>query len=90
MLVQLFQIEILKYPRVLLRLKVARDPGQRAKIAVKSKDARMIRLSMLVQVKSSRNNPMSLMKRVDIVLWDDNPAQLVINAMAPAEVEFNY
>ncbi|MFQ3210642.1 MAG: N utilization substance protein A, partial [Oceanospirillaceae bacterium] len=67
----------------------ARDPGSRAKIAVKTNDGRIDPIGACVGMRGSRvqavtgelNN-----ERVDIVLWDDNPAQLVINAMAPAEV----
>ena len=68
----------------------ARDPGQRAKIAVKSKDARIDPVGACVGMRGARVQAVSGElddERVDIVLWDDNPAQLVINAMAPAEVE---
>ena len=68
----------------------ARDPGQRAKIAVKSKDARIDPVGACVGMRGSRVQAVSNEldeERVDIILWDDNPAQLVINAMAPAEVE---
>jgi N utilization substance protein A len=67
----------------------ARDPGARAKIAVQSKDARIDPVGACVGMRGSRvqavSNELSG-ERVDIILWDDNPAQFVINAMAPAEV----
>ena len=68
----------------------ARDPGSRAKIAVKTNDQRMDPVGACVGMRGSRVQAVSdelANERVDIILWDDNPAQLVINAMAPAEVE---
>ena len=91
MLVQLFQIEVPEISEGVIEIKsAARDPGQRAKIAVKSKDARIDPVGACVGMRGSRVQAVSNEldeERVDIVLWDDNPAQLVINAMAPAEVE---
>ena len=91
MLVQLFQIEVPEISEGIIEIKsAARDPGQRAKIAVKSKDARIDPVGACVGMRGSRVQAVSNEldeERVDIVLWDDNPAQLVINAMAPAEVE---
>jgi N utilization substance protein A len=68
---------------------VARDPGSRAKIAVKTNDGRIDPVGACVGMRGSRVQAVTselANERVDIVLWDDNPAQLVINAMAPAEV----
>ena len=71
----------------------ARDPGSRAKIAVKTNDQRIDPVGACVGMRGSRVQAVSNEldnERVDIVLWDDNPAQLVINGMAPAEVESMY
>ena len=91
MLVQLFQIEVPEISEGIIEIKgAARDPGQRAKIAVKSKDARIDPVGACVGMRGARVQAASNDlddERVDIILWDDNPAQLVINAMAPAEVE---
>jgi N utilization substance protein A len=67
----------------------ARDPGARAKIAVKANDPRIDPIGACVGMRGSRVQAVSNElggERVDIILWDDNPAQFVINAMAPAEV----
>ena len=91
MLVQLFQIEVPEISEGIIEIKgAARDPGQRAKIAVKSKDARIDPVGACVGMRGARVQAVSNDlddERIDIILWDDNPAQLVINAMAPAEVE---
>ena len=91
MLIQLFQIEVPEIAEGIIEIKAAaRDPGLRAKIAVKSKDARIDPVGACVGMRGARVQAVSNDlddERVDIVLWDDNPAQLVINAMAPAEVE---
>ncbi|MAH73882.1 MAG: transcription termination/antitermination protein NusA [Cellvibrionales bacterium TMED49] len=90
MLIQLFRIEVPEIAEGVIEIKgAARDPGQRAKIAVKSKDARIDPVGACVGMRGARVQAVSNDlddERVDIVLWDDNPAQLVINAMAPAEV----
>jgi N utilization substance protein A len=68
----------------------ARDPGSRAKIAVKTNDGRMDPVGACVGMRGARVQAVSgelNNERVDIILWDENPAQLVINAMAPADVE---
>ena len=67
----------------------ARDPGSRAKIAVKTNDGRIDPIGACVGMRGARVQAVSGElggERIDIVLWDDNPVQLVINAMAPAEV----
>jgi len=67
----------------------ARDPGLRAKIAVKSNDSRIDPVGACVGMRGSRVQAVSnelAGERVDIILWDENPAQFVINAMSPADV----
>lgn len=90
MLVELFKIEVPEIAEELIDLKgAARDPGSRAKIAVKSNDQRIDPVGACVGMRGSRVQAVSGelgSERIDIVLWDDNPAQFVINAMAPAEV----
>ena len=89
-LVELFKLEVPEIGQGMIEIKgAARDPGARAKIAVQSKDARIDPVGACVGMRGSRvqavSNELSG-ERVDIILWDDNPAQFVINAMAPAEV----
>ena len=90
MLVELFKIEVPEIGEELIEIKAAaRDPGARAKIAVKTNDGRIDPIGACVGMRGSRVQAVSGElggERIDIVLWDDNPAQLVINAMAPAEV----
>lgn len=91
MLVQLFKIEVPEINEGVIAIRAcARDPGSRAKIAVKSNDGRIDPIGACVGMRGSRVQAVSAElggERIDIVLWDDNPAQLVINAMAPAEVQ---
>lgn len=90
MLVELFKIEVPEIGEELIEIKAAaRDPGSRAKIAVKTNDGRIDPIGACVGMRGSRVQAVSTElggERIDIVLWDDNPAQLVINAMAPADV----
>jgi len=90
MLVELFKIEVPEIGEELIEIKsAARDPGSRAKIAVKTNDGRIDPIGACVGMRGARVQAVSSElcgERIDIVLWDDNPAQLVINAMAPAEV----
>lgn len=90
MLVELFKIEVPEIGEELIEIKAAaRDPGSRAKIAVKTNDGRIDPIGACVGMRGSRVQAVSGElggERIDIVLWDDNPAQLVINGMAPAEV----
>lgn len=90
MLVELFRIEVPEIGEEVIEIKAAaRDPGSRAKIAVKTNDKRIDPVGACVGMRGSRVQAVSSElggERVDIVLWDDNPAQLVINALAPAEV----
>ncbi len=91
MLIELFKIEVPEISEEVIALKAAaRDPGSRAKIAVSTNDGRMDPVGACVGMRGSRVQAVSNElgnERIDIILWDDNPAQLVINAMAPAEIE---
>lgn len=90
MLIELFKIEVPEIGEELIDIKAAaRDPGSRAKIAVKTNDGRIDPIGACVGMRGARVQAVSSElggERIDIVLWDDNPAQLVINSMAPAEV----
>ena len=86
----LFGLEVPEVAEEVIEIKAAaRDPGLRAKIAVKTNDKRIDPIGACVGMRGSRVQAISNElrgERVDIVLWDDNPAQLVINAISPAEV----
>lgn len=90
-LVELFKLEVPEVGQGLIDIKgAARDPGLRAKVAVQAKDKRIDPVGACVGMRGSRVQNVSnelAGERIDIVLWDENPAQFVINAMAPAEVE---
>lgn len=90
MIIELFRIEVPEIAEELIEVMgAARDPGSRAKIAVRSKDKRIDPQGSCIGMRGSRVQAVSGElggERVDIVLWDDNLAQFVINAMAPAEV----
>ncbi|WP_136254887.1 transcription termination factor NusA [Onishia niordana] len=90
LIIELFKIEVPEIAEQLIEIKgAARDPGSRAKIAVKTNDRRIDPVGACVGMRGSRVQAVSTElqnERVDIILWDDNPAQLVINAMAPADV----
>lgn len=90
MLIELFRIEVPEIAEGLIEVMAAsRDPGSRAKIAVRSKDKRIDPQGACIGMRGSRVQAVSGElggERVDIVLWDDNAAQFVINAMSPAEV----
>jgi len=89
-LIELFKLEVPEVGQGLIEiLGAARDPGLRAKIAVKSNDPRIDPVGACVGMRGSRVQTVSTElagERVDIILWDENPAQFVINAMSPAEV----
>ncbi len=91
MLVELFKIEVPEISEEIIAIKgAARDPGSRAKIAVSTNDGRIDPVGACVGMRGARVQAVSNElgnERVDIILWDDNPAQFVINAMAPAEIE---
>ena len=90
MLIELFKIEVPEIADGVIEiLGCARDPGSRAKIAVKTNDGRIDPVGACVGMRGSRVQAVSNElgnERIDIVPWDDNVAQLAINAMAPAEV----
>ncbi len=90
MLIELFSIEVPEIAEQMIEIRAAaRDPGARSKIAVKTQDRRLDPVGACVGMRGARVQAVSDElggERVDIILWDDNPAQLVINAMAPAEV----
>jgi N utilization substance protein A len=89
-LVELFKIEVPEVGQGLIDiLGAARDSGLRAKIAVRSNDKRIDPVGACVGMRGSRVQAVSnelAGERVDIILWDENPAQFVINAMSPADV----
>ncbi|RXJ73810.1 transcription termination/antitermination protein NusA [Veronia nyctiphanis] len=90
MLIELFRIEVPEIGEEMIEIMgAARDPGSRAKIAVKTNDKRIDPVGACVGMRGARVQAVSGElggERIDIVLWDDNPAQFVINAMAPADV----
>jgi transcription termination/antitermination protein NusA len=90
-MIELFRLEVPEVGQGLVEIKAcARDPGDRAKMAVKSKDARTDPIGACIGMRGSRVQAVTNElngERVDIVLWNENPAQFVINAMAPAEVQ---
>lgn len=90
MLIELFRIEVPEIGENVIEVKAAaRDPGNRSKIAVKTNDGRIDPIGACVGMRGARVQAVSSElggERVDIVLWDNNAAQLVINAMAPADI----
>jgi len=90
-MVELFRQEVPEIEQGLLEIKsCARDPGSRAKIAVKSYDKRIDPIGTCVGMRGSRVNAVTnelAGERVDIVLWSEDPAQFVIGALAPANVQ---
>ncbi len=90
MLMALFRIEVPEISEEVIEIRAAaRDPGSRAKIVVSTNDGRIDPVGACVGMRGSRVQVVSnelASERIDIIPWDDNPAQLVINAMAPAEV----
>lgn len=91
LLIALFHLEVPEVGDGLIEvLTAARDPGSRAKIAVKSHDPRLDPVGACVGMRGSRvqaiTNELSG-ERIDIILWNENEAQFVINAMSPAEIQ---
>ena len=90
MLISLFRKEVPEIGEEIIEIKgAARDPGVRAKIAVKTNDHRIDPVGACVGMRGTRVQAVTGElggERVDIVLWDDNPAQFVINSLQPAEV----
>jgi N utilization substance protein A len=90
MMIQLFEMEVPEISEGVIEIKAgARDPGLRSKLAVKAKDKRIDPIGSCIGMRGARVQAVSNElngERVDIILWDEDPAQFVINAMAPAEV----
>ena len=90
-MIELFKLEVPEVGQGLVEIKAcARDPGDRAKIAVLAHDHRTDPIGACIGMRGSRVQAVSNElngERVDIILWSDNAAQFVINAMAPAEVQ---
>ncbi|MFN7519116.1 MAG: transcription termination factor NusA [Lysobacteraceae bacterium] len=90
-MIELFKLEVPEVGQGLVEIKAAaRDPGDRAKIAVLAHDHRTDPIGACIGMRSSRVQAVSNElngERIDIVLWSENAAQFVINAMAPAEVQ---
>jgi N utilization substance protein A len=90
LLIELFKLEVPEVSEGLIEIVgAARDPGLRAKIAVRSKDQRIDPVGACVGMRGSRVQAVSNElngERVDIILWNNTPAQFVINAMSPADV----
>jgi N utilization substance protein A len=90
-MMELFKLEVPEVGQGLVEIKAcARDPGDRAKIAVQAHDHRTDPIGACIGMRGSRVQAVSNElngERVDIVLWNESPAQFVINAMAPAQVE---
>ncbi len=91
MLIELFKIEVPEIAEEIIEIKAAaRDPGERAKIAVTTTAPRIDAVGACVGMRGSRVQAVSgelAGERVDVVPWDDNPVQFVINAIGPTEVE---
>lgn len=91
MLIELFRLEVPEIGEQVIAIKgAARDAGSRSKIVVKTNDGRIDPIGACIGMRGSRVQAVSrelAEERIDIILWDDDPAQLVINAMAPAEIE---
>ena len=90
-MIELFKLEVPEVGQGLVEIKgCARDPGDRAKIAVLAHDSRTDPIGACIGIRGSRVQAVSNDlngERVDIILWHENQAQFVINAMAPAEVQ---
>jgi len=91
LLIALFRLEVPEVGEGMIDvLAAARDPGSRAKIAVRSNDPRLDPVGACVGMRGSRVQAVSnelAGERVDIILWNDNEAQFVINSMSPAEID---
>ena len=91
MVTELFGIEVPEINEDIIEIRgVARDAGSRSKIAVKTNDGRIDPVGACVGMRGSRVQAVSAElgnERIDIIIFDDNPAQLVINALVPAKVE---
>ena len=89
-LIELFRLEVPEVGQGIIEiLGASRDPGLRAKIAVKSNDPKLDAIGACVGMRGSRVQSVSnelAGERIDIIAWDEDPAKFVINAMSPAEV----
>ena len=89
-ILELFKAEVPEISGEIIEIKaVARDPGSRSKMAVKTNDGRIDPIGACVGIRGARVQAVSNElggERIDIILWDADPAQLVVNAMAPAEI----
>ena len=90
MMIELFEMEVPEISEGVIEIMGAsRDPGLRSKLAVKTKDKRLDPIGSCIGMRGARVQAVSNElngERVDVILWDEDPAQFVINAMAPAEV----
>ncbi len=90
MMVKLFEMEVPEISEGVIEIMGgSRDPGLRSKLAVKAKDRRLDPIGSCIGMRGARVQAVSNElngERVDVILWDEDPAQYVINAMAPAEV----
>ncbi|MCX8049569.1 MAG: transcription termination factor NusA [Methylohalobius sp.] len=90
LLVELFRLEVPEIGEGVIEIKgAAREPGVRAKIAVRSRDPRLDPIGACIGMRGSRVQAVSNElggERIDVVLWDENDAQFVINAMSPADI----
>lgn len=90
MLAELFKLEVPEIGEEIIEIKaIARDPASRSKMAVKTNDGRIDPVGACVGIRGSRVQAVSSElggEKIDIILWDADPAQLVVNAMAPAEI----
>ena len=88
---ELFRLEVPEIAEQVIEIKaIARDAGSRAKIAVKTNDNRIDPVGACVGMRGSRVQAVSAElgnERLDIVIWDDDPAELLINAIGPAEID---
>jgi N utilization substance protein A len=90
MMTALFAMEVPEISEGVIEIMgCSRDPGLRAKLAIKAKDKRIDAVGSCIGMRGARVQAVSNElngERVDIILWDEDPAQFVINAMAPAEI----
>lgn len=91
MLIELFKREIPEVHEDVIKIRgVARSPGRRAKVAVSTNDQRIDAVGSCVGIKGSRIQSISSEicgEKIDVFLWADDPAELVLNAMAPAQIQ---
>ena len=91
MVTELFRIEVPEINEDVIEIRgIARDAGSRSKIAVKTNDGRIDPVGACVGMRGSRVQSVSgelQNERIDIIIYEDNPAQMVINALSPAKVE---